>query len=117
MYIFFFLLKIDIYKFCDGCIFIDCFWLVNQLVEGIIFLLVIFFFSNILCQILSFCIVIDCCVEVIFFFYLFYIYLDINLCDFSIKFGIDKVQFIFNLKDFIFGEEKDFRFFNVVRMR
>lgn len=114
---FFPLLKIDIYKFCDGCILSDCSRSVNQPVEGTTPSLVTSLPSNTLCQISSSCTAIDCCVEVTPLSHSFHIYLDINPCDISIKFGIDKVQFTFNLKDFTFGKEKDFRLSNVVRMR
>lgn len=115
--IFFSLSKIYIYKFCVGCILTDCYRSVNQPVEGTTPSLVTSLPSNTVCQISSSCTAIDCCVQVAPLSHSFHTYLDINPCDFSIKFGIDKVQFTFNLKDFTFGEEKDFRLSNVVRMR
>lgn len=115
--VFFSFSKVKIYKFCDGCILTDCSRSVNQPVEGTTPSLVTSLPSNTVCQISSSCTAIDCCVPVTPLSHSFHTYLDINPCDFSIKFGIDKVQFTFNSKDFTFGEEKDIRLSNVVRMR
>ena len=73
--------------------------------------------SDMVCQITNSCTAIDCCVKADPLSHNFHTYLDIDPCNFKIKFGIDKLQFTFNLKDFQFGEEKDLRLFNVVRMR
>lgn len=95
----------------------DCSQSVNQPVEGTTPSLVTSLPSHMACRMSSSCTAIDCCVQVAPLSHSFHTYLDINPCDFNIKFGIDKVQFTFNLKDFAFGEEKDFRLSNVVRMR
>lgn len=95
----------------------ECSQSVNQPVEGTRPSLVTSLPSNMVCRMSSSCTAIDCCVQVAPLSHSFHTYLDISPCDFIIKFGIDKVQFTFNLKDFTFGEEKDFRLSNVVRMR
>ena len=73
--------------------------------------------SNMVCQITESCTGIDCCVRVDPIHHNFHVYLDIDPCNFKIKFGIDKFQFEIYMQDFDFGVEKDVRLVNVVRIK
>uniref|UniRef100_K1PXP9 Uncharacterized protein n=1 Tax=Magallana gigas TaxID=29159 RepID=K1PXP9_MAGGI len=73
--------------------------------------------SNMVCQITESCTGIDCCTRADPIHHNLHAYLDIDPCNFKIKFGIDKFQFEIYMQDFEFGIEKDVRLVNVVRIK
>lgn len=95
----------------------DCTKTVTQPTEGSDLSQISSLPSDMVCQISNSCTRIDCCVGASPLSHHFHTYLDIDPCNFKISFGIDKLQFKFNLKDFTFGLMKDIRLFNVVRLR
>lgn len=96
---------------------IECFILVCIKDLGQVGFNLFILLGNMVCQIGEFCIFLDCCIGVFIIQYNFYVYLDIDFCNFVIKFGIDRLEFVIYMQEFIFGIEKDFRFVNVVRIK
>lgn len=73
--------------------------------------------SIMVCQITESCTGIDCCIRADPIHHNFHAYLDIDPCNFKIKFGIDKFEFEVYMQNFQFGVEKDVRLVNVVRIK
>lgn len=73
--------------------------------------------SNMVCQIGETCTSLDCCIGASIIQHNFHAYLDIDPCNFQIKFGIDRLEFVIYMQEFTFGIEKDFRLVNVVRIK
>lgn len=73
--------------------------------------------GNMVCQIGESCTSLDCCIGASIIQHNFHAYLDIDPCNFVIKFGIDRLEFVIYMQEFTFGIEKDFRLVNVVRIK
>ncbi|XP_062579219.1 uncharacterized protein LOC134241150, partial [Saccostrea cucullata] len=73
--------------------------------------------SNMVCQITESCTGVDCCIRAEPIHHNFHAYLDIDPCNFTIRFGIDKFQFQIYMQEYSFGIEKDVRLVNVVRIK
>ncbi|XP_062593831.1 uncharacterized protein LOC134255325, partial [Saccostrea cucullata] len=73
--------------------------------------------SNMVCQITESCTGVDCCIGAEPIHHNFHAYLDIDPCNFTIRFGIDKFQFQIYMQEYSFGVEKDVRLVNVVRIK